>query len=1150
MRKTQKLSFPPKEIKDERNYEHIILWMLANNGPLQWGDFLEESLNLTRSSLSKYLSKILIKKKKHIERKIFENESHAQYVITPEGKVEYSKVLGKYKLDRQTLLKEKIKRIKEITQETNKFFEEVDINEISIKIRFKKLKITLSYSEYREIFRNEDNYNKTLLFLSINHPDEYPNFITSEEFSKKFSMKKIDLDYYISQIVEENLYPIKFFKIELENDRIYFFQYKGNLEKKLRTIFEEYMDNKFHEIIESTEDEVDTSINQNDLNEIINLICDTFPIFNKELKPYLIKFLPNYIKYRKFKIEERQYIYDKKDILLPIEYSHIKIDIEPLTYFDEIIRESVNPVQGTISYSTKFGILNYNKFKKENFDEKNLKLVNKIEAYLYIREYGKAKNQFEKNKRNFGYFEELILDEIIEYYLKNYEDAVQISNELINKFPNKYVGYLFQAINYSTMKEEDKDLIEKSLDFIKKGLKIAPNNDFLLYHHSQILNLLERDNDALEVLNNAIKANPKNINFLIAKSLILEDLNKSEESIKILNKALGLKPNNYRIITHKARILSNMEKYNKALELYGGALKLKSNTMDRSWIYANLAETYMKLKRYEDSLDTIENAIKLDSKYDYHYFKKGLILEKMGKYTESIAVMNKASELNPDEIYYYVKKSFIFGNYFNNDIDALNEIEKALKKDPNNPHLMHNKGFILLKLNKIEEALKITRKSMDLIPEEPCVNQIMSIILFEMAKHDEAIELIDKAIKLDPELQGNYLTKARFFSKLKEYNKTLDVIDKAIKLDPKFLEFKRYKANILIDLKKHEEALEIIDNLIDQYPKDPENYNVRSHIFFDLGKFSDALNEINKAIELDLEGLLWYKNKCFILNDMENYQDALEVINKFIELNSNDAESYKIKGYLLKEMKNYENALKELDKSIELNPNDAGSYAEKGIVLRFLKKYEDALIELDKSIELDPNEPLGYGAKSAILCDKLHRYDEALKEVNKGLDIDPNHEELLQNKFVILSKLENHNKTLEFLEKMINLYPNNLNFINDKAYTLARLNRKEEALLTARELIEKKPNVGNSYDTYGEILLIFKEYEEALQKFDIAMNLAPESEFIHETYVKMGECYKELEDHERALDFLEKGMNLSKKRDQTEWIEKAEKILSELKEKK
>ena len=212
-KKERRLNYPPEIIlKSGRNYSHWILWMVYNNGFCKRSDFLKEPFSINQSSLSKSLSLLI--------QKGFIIKENKRYLITQSGKSEYSKILQQYDLDRQTILEEERKRIDEITIKTSQFFEKFKITDDYVKFRFLNNVLKLNYSKVEAILKDEEDFHKIFLFISINHPDFYPDYLSFEDFSRYYTIKKRVLYFWVNEIVESDLYDLKFFKLEFSPDII------------------------------------------------------------------------------------------------------------------------------------------------------------------------------------------------------------------------------------------------------------------------------------------------------------------------------------------------------------------------------------------------------------------------------------------------------------------------------------------------------------------------------------------------------------------------------------------------------------------------------------------------------------------------------------------------------------------------------------------------------------------------------------------------------------------------------------------------------------------------------------------------------------------------------------------------------------------
>ncbi|GAH61090.1 unnamed protein product, partial [marine sediment metagenome] len=83
-----KLNYPSDEIlnpskQQRKNYDHIILWMLANNESCEWSNFEQQPIEIPISTLSRHFTKLIFKG-------FIEKFARGQYRITPKGKKKFN----------------------------------------------------------------------------------------------------------------------------------------------------------------------------------------------------------------------------------------------------------------------------------------------------------------------------------------------------------------------------------------------------------------------------------------------------------------------------------------------------------------------------------------------------------------------------------------------------------------------------------------------------------------------------------------------------------------------------------------------------------------------------------------------------------------------------------------------------------------------------------------------------------------------------------------------------------------------------------------------------------------------------------------------------------------------------------------------------
>ncbi|MFX0000644.1 MAG: hypothetical protein ACFE9Q_12065 [Candidatus Hodarchaeota archaeon] len=471
--KKRKLSFPPKIILKSRNYDHWILWMVYNNNYCKWSDFLGEPLSINQSSLSKTMRLMI---KIGLIRKDIENK---EYRITQTGKSEYSRILKYYDLDYQTILEEESKRIEEISKKTINFFNNYNIKDKRTQFRFLHNALKMDYNRVKSILKNEEDFHKILLFLSINHPNQYPDYISSEEFSKQYEIKENTLTYYIDEIVDHNIYPIRFFKLAVPPDMEYYFQENEKLETMLRAITKDkiteftYLNKLFTRSL---------SFNTT-IEDLLEEICTI--LFDEGLKESLREFIPEYINFLAYKIESESILMETYNKLEGIIWQNIA-DIFQLKVSEKIERQYEEELK---------------KIDKDiNINLNNIDLYYaKIKILLYFGQYDKILELLDNMLKIFPDDEEDI--KILKAYgykrMQDLNTGLEIINELIQKYPENSDLFNYKAywLQYLNKKEESlktiRDLIEKYPDI---GLYHDTYGEILMYFEDYKNAVLELQN--------------------------------------------------------------------------------------------------------------------------------------------------------------------------------------------------------------------------------------------------------------------------------------------------------------------------------------------------------------------------------------------------------------------------------------------------------------------------------------------------------------------------------------------------------------------------------------------------------------------------------------------------------------------------------
>ena len=672
---TRKINYPPKIILKRRNYGNWILWVLYNNNSCMWRDFQQEPLSINQSSLSKSLNLL-------IDSGLIKKEGK-EYNITTSGKNEYVKMLRTYNLDRQYILEEESKRIEEMTKKTILFFEDFNVSDRMIQYRFLQYALRLDYSKLKTLLKETD-FQKIILYFAINHPDHYPEYISKKDFSITYGIEELTLEYYIAQIVEKQLYPVKFFTLEKEEDQVYYFQFDDGLEKILRVITEQTItrDLYLNKLYFNTN--YKTPILS--LNSVIVKIIEKVKndILNPELKESLRELLPDYIKYLAFKIEKETRLIDQFDKLEGIIWQNLSeaIDsegsegIKKQFYGESESNYYLNPIILEI-------IINFVENKIEN------PLIKKI----YNREYDSAleildsKLEEENNNKILR-----ILRALISCYLNKYSDAlinldinvpttkkreqieIFLINALLYSFSNISMGNFNNALKISETVLTNYP--EYSISSLIKSMTFGYN---ILYNSITDQAVKKEMNNLLE---NSIKLEKKDINkayFLHLKAYFSMCFNEYPTALINIEKAIRLKSDSFDMYFLKIEILKYLNQYTKIFSLLD---ELLDKFPDKEKALKLIKAHIFKIRNnIEQALELVEELLIKFPKDNDLFINKIYYLQYLNKTRESLKmVKNLINKHHDDGIFYDIYGELLM--YSEDYQNAKEKFQKAIEIDP------------------------------------------------------------------------------------------------------------------------------------------------------------------------------------------------------------------------------------------------------------------------------------------------------------------------------------------------------------------------------------------------------------------------------------------------------------------------------------
>ena len=319
-------------------------------------------------------------------------------------------------------------------------------------------------------------------------------------------------------------------------------------------------------------------------------------------------------------------------------------------------------------------------------------------------------------------------------------NAIKYLNEEDNNTndPDLYVnlGYC-----YSLMNEH-----KNSIKAYKKSLQLLEEDNYPdIYSSIGMEYLLLRDYEkALDYLKKGLKGCLDIVDQYVEITNCYFHLDRSDEAVTFFMNEIDKDPHNLAAWMALGNCYLRLHLLEKAIEQYEYALAIDQH-FEKA--YVNIATILNELDRFQDSIDTIEEAFRNNVKKPILYCLYGECLAKTGNKLDAITNFKKAIELDENIAEAYAGLGFIFCEE-NNHHSAIKFLKHANKLAPYNTDYL----FVLVeqhnKLGKYKTSIKYLKEIEELFPFDVNIYIAYMEVYILLDDIKKAVKSIEKGLKL------------------------------------------------------------------------------------------------------------------------------------------------------------------------------------------------------------------------------------------------------------------------------------------------------------------------------------------------------------------------------------------------------------------
>ncbi len=564
----------------------------------------------------------------------------------------------------------------------------------------------------------------------------------------------------------------------------------------------------------------------------------------------------------------------------------------------------------------------------------------------------------------------------------------------------------------------------------------------------------------------------------------------------------------------------------------------------------NLAIVYYNKGLYDEAIQELESALKIDPKFVLARNNLDIILKKAGRLEQKVEELVRIIDQEP----YDERKTLELADTYrklSRHSQSIIFYRKVLDFNPGSFEAHYGLGITLKLLGKYDDALEEIKTALE-IKISPDVYRTLGEIYFNKGVIDLAISNFNESITLDPSFaEGHFLLGFALGEKGK-VDESLEQVKKAIVLNPALAQF---EPNLPIDIKEHKTHWEFLKEQLGT-PKISENeYQVHFNLgmtYRNKGLFDEAKREFEECLKLQSDN----PDLQLVVAEVELFlgklDSALEFVQKAYESDFDSAKCVNIWGAICCLTDDLVEAGKLFEKALVLQSDHAAALNNLAVVESNSNNAQKALEHYKKAIDAGcPEARYNLGMHYLRLgehenASKTFSGNSADEEFGKGLvyyeagqdkaAIDafkrallqtPNHAGAYYNLGFIRTKQGEFKEGLDYIRKGMKIEPN---YVKDKyligleadlsgygLYYSPSVGHVEKAKPAEKDLPVIEIPSAENYITNAEVYLANNEFDNALSMVDQALGLEPEWS---KAVILKSNIYLKMARTDDALNFL------------------------------
>ncbi|MCG9879847.1 MAG: tetratricopeptide repeat protein [Bacteroidia bacterium] len=291
---------------------------------------------------------------------------------------------------------------------------------------------------------------------------------------------------------------------------------------------------------------------------------------------------------------------------------------------------------------------------------------------------------------------------------------------------------------------DENDLFLLAANYFKKIIEEEPALEQAYFELANCYSMVYQNEEGIKWINKLIDLDPYNLGAWYNLGVIYGKMEQHREAINAFEFCLAIDEEYSIARFNRANALVELDEFEDAIKDYIEVIRIEGGD---SISFCNLAGCYERIGELTLARDNYSKAAKINPNLAEAWFGIGITFQKEGQYKDSLVFFKRALLLEPENAEFLLVMAEC-EYQLNNFLEAESLYKRLLDADPGMMEAYLDYSFLLLKMDRIDDAIQLIETALTFDDECHQYYYRMVVLNYLSGKESAALLYLEKALSL------------------------------------------------------------------------------------------------------------------------------------------------------------------------------------------------------------------------------------------------------------------------------------------------------------------------------------------------------------------------------------------------------------------